>query len=93
MSSTDGWVKLSAKTQWDAQNPAAEPTLELRLELTQYTSRSQMANMLRNLANWVDEGLTHRFDMPTEEATYTAVWDDETKEVRIYRQDNEEPTQ
>jgi hypothetical protein len=86
----NGWVKLSAKTQWDADNLEADPTLELRLELTQYKSRSQMANLLRMLANQVDEGLIHRFDLPNENAAYTAVWDDQTKEVRIYKQDHDE---
>jgi|GEM_PF-5296575 hypothetical protein len=86
----DGWLKLSAKTQWDADNLEADPTLELRLELTQYKSRSQMANLLRMLANQVDEGLIYRFDRPNENAAYTAVWDDQTKEVRIYKQDHDE---
>lgn len=80
-----GWVNISAKTQWDAEQPEQPPTLELRIELTQYTSRSQMADMLRRLAHWLDEGLTHPFDRPTENATYRGEWDEEERVVRIYK--------
>ncbi|MEP0923482.1 hypothetical protein [Leptolyngbya sp. ST-U4] len=59
MSDKDGWIKLSAKTTWDQEQPEQPPTLKLRVELTQYTSRSQMADTMRRLANCLDEGLTH----------------------------------
>jgi hypothetical protein len=89
MTDSKGWVKVSAKTLWDTEQPDQEPTLELKIELTQYTSRSQMANMLRQLAHWLDEGVLHKFDMPTEDATYHGEWDDEEKVFRVYRDDEE----
>ena len=80
---SNGYVRLSSKATWDKdEHPEAleqHPTLELKLELTGYTSRKTMADMLRVLANAVDEGSLHPFDRPMRDKEITGTWDDENK--------------
>jgi hypothetical protein len=81
---SNGHVKLSSKAIWDkGEHPESleqSPALELRVELTDYTSRQKMADMLRTLANWIDEGVLHPFDPPLVERQVEGVWDDENKQ-------------
>lgn len=82
---SEGWVKVSAKTSWDVEQPEQPPTLELKIELTQYTSQNQMADMLRYLPSFVDKGALHPSGIPTESCAYRGDWDDEAKEFRVYK--------
>lgn len=71
-------IILSVQTSYQGETA----TIDLNLELINYVSRHEMANRLRQLAHWVDEGLVCPFDVPAETGTWTLL-DDESGNASV----------
>lgn len=66
------------KYQVETETVNEQTQISLRLLLLNYHDRSEMANRLRDLAYWVEEGLVCPFDVP--ERDLTLRWDAYRKE-------------
>ena len=77
MADPTGRIHLTSETKW-RDGPDNPPTLRLSLEMSEYQSRGSIATFLRVLANYVDEGTFHPFDVVLEDRTVTGYYDEES---------------
>jgi len=54
------------KYQVETETVNGQTVISLRLLMLNYRDRSAMAQRLRDLAHWVDEGIVCPFDVPAE---------------------------